>query len=245
MSWAAPRTWIVNEVVTAALLNTHVRDDLLESAPALFATKGDLVAATAANAGAVVAAQAATGALLIEDTGQSTGWATSKPKIRQYKSFASNAFQGSTAQGNNATIDRYTMTQAGAGGAGGGNDGFMELDFLLADHDDASTVIVKLHWSQQSTGAGNVIFQYGTELIASGEVLTNLGTPSQTAAIAAPTTAYQKVITTIVTIGGGAYQDEVLSVNVGRQGADAADTLADTIDIYGVEIVYDGVVRTS
>ena len=33
MAWTTPRTWVVNEVLTAALLNTHVRDNLLELAP--------------------------------------------------------------------------------------------------------------------------------------------------------------------------------------------------------------------
>ena len=28
MAWTAPRTWVVSEIVTAALMNTHVRDDL-------------------------------------------------------------------------------------------------------------------------------------------------------------------------------------------------------------------------
>lgn len=28
MAWTAPRTWVAGETVTAALLNTHVRDDL-------------------------------------------------------------------------------------------------------------------------------------------------------------------------------------------------------------------------
>ena len=28
MAWTAPRTWVTGEVVTAALMNTHVRDDL-------------------------------------------------------------------------------------------------------------------------------------------------------------------------------------------------------------------------
>ena len=30
MSWTAPRTWVTGEVVTAALLNTHVRDNLID-----------------------------------------------------------------------------------------------------------------------------------------------------------------------------------------------------------------------
>lgn len=30
MAWTSPRTWVSGEVLTAALLNTHVRDNLLE-----------------------------------------------------------------------------------------------------------------------------------------------------------------------------------------------------------------------
>lgn len=50
MAWTAPRTWTTGELVTAALLNTHVRDNLLESAAAKVTTAGDLVYATGANA---------------------------------------------------------------------------------------------------------------------------------------------------------------------------------------------------
>jgi len=49
MAWTAPRTWTTGELVTAAFLNTHVRDNLLETAPAKVTTAGDLVYATAAN----------------------------------------------------------------------------------------------------------------------------------------------------------------------------------------------------
>ena len=35
MAWTSPRTWVVGEVVTAALMNTHVRDDLLALYPDL------------------------------------------------------------------------------------------------------------------------------------------------------------------------------------------------------------------
>jgi hypothetical protein len=49
MSWTTPRTWSACEVVTATLLNTHVRDNLNECAPAKFSTKGDSLWATAAN----------------------------------------------------------------------------------------------------------------------------------------------------------------------------------------------------
>lgn len=35
MAWTAPRTWVTSEVVTAAIMNTHVRDNLLETGPAI------------------------------------------------------------------------------------------------------------------------------------------------------------------------------------------------------------------
>ncbi len=49
MSWTAPRTWVTAETVTAAIMNTHVRDNLLETAPAKAAAAGDIFYATAAN----------------------------------------------------------------------------------------------------------------------------------------------------------------------------------------------------
>src|SRR3972149_2928849 len=50
MAWTAPRTWVAAEILTAALLNTHLRDNLLETGPAKVTTQGDLLYATAANA---------------------------------------------------------------------------------------------------------------------------------------------------------------------------------------------------
>jgi len=55
MSWTAPRTWVVGEVLTAGLLNAHVRDNLLETAPAV-ATAVGLPYADAANSLALLAA---------------------------------------------------------------------------------------------------------------------------------------------------------------------------------------------
>lgn len=50
MAWTAPRTWTTGELVTASMMNTHVRDDMLETAVAKVTTAGDLVYATGANA---------------------------------------------------------------------------------------------------------------------------------------------------------------------------------------------------
>lgn len=50
MAWTTPRTWVTNEFVTAALMNIHLRDNLLETAPGKATTAGDIFYATAANA---------------------------------------------------------------------------------------------------------------------------------------------------------------------------------------------------
>ncbi|OII61223.1 hypothetical protein BJP40_06765 [Streptomyces sp. CC53] len=40
MAWTAPKTWVAEQVLTAAELNTHLRDNLLETAPAKATTEG-------------------------------------------------------------------------------------------------------------------------------------------------------------------------------------------------------------
>lgn len=48
-SWTAPRTWTTGELVTASMLNVHVRDDLLETAPGKVTTAEDLIVGAGAN----------------------------------------------------------------------------------------------------------------------------------------------------------------------------------------------------
>ncbi len=49
MSWTSPRTWTTSEVVTAAIMNQHLRDNLLQTAPAILTVAGDMPYASAAN----------------------------------------------------------------------------------------------------------------------------------------------------------------------------------------------------
>ncbi len=65
MAWTAPRTWVTAEVVTAALMNTHVRDNLLVTAPAVLTTTGDVLYASAANAPARLAIGTVAGSPLV------------------------------------------------------------------------------------------------------------------------------------------------------------------------------------
>lgn len=49
-SWTAPRTYVTGEIITASILNTDHRDDMLETAPAKAAANLELFEATGANA---------------------------------------------------------------------------------------------------------------------------------------------------------------------------------------------------
>lgn len=49
MAWTAPRTWVTGEQVTAAIMNTHVRDNFLITAPAKATAIGDIFFANAVN----------------------------------------------------------------------------------------------------------------------------------------------------------------------------------------------------
>lgn len=49
MAWTAPMTFVANTVLTAAQLNTYVRDNLLETAPAKATTAGSLFVGAGLN----------------------------------------------------------------------------------------------------------------------------------------------------------------------------------------------------
>ena len=49
MAWTSPRTWASGYVVLAADLNTHLRDNLNVTAPAVMTAQGDVIYASGAN----------------------------------------------------------------------------------------------------------------------------------------------------------------------------------------------------
>lgn len=79
MAWTAPRTWVVNEVVTAAIMNTHVRDNFNQTGPAIVTTAGDILYATAANALARLGIGSTDQVLTV--VAGAPGWAANQPTI--------------------------------------------------------------------------------------------------------------------------------------------------------------------
>jgi len=58
MAWTTPKTWASGYVVLAADLNTHLRDNLNVTAPAVMTTQGDVIYASGANTPARLAKDA-------------------------------------------------------------------------------------------------------------------------------------------------------------------------------------------
>lgn len=117
MSWTAPRTWVTSEVVSAAIMNAHVRDNLLETAPAKASAAGQTVYSTAGNAIAMV-----TGAVrksADESVNNSTVlqnddhllWSVAANEVWAFTAF----LYFTIASGNPAPKWTFTMPASGAG----------------------------------------------------------------------------------------------------------------------------------
>jgi len=70
MAWTTPKTWASGYVVLAADLNTHLRDNLNVTAPAVMTTAGDIIYASGANTPARLA-KSTTSTQYLANTGSS------------------------------------------------------------------------------------------------------------------------------------------------------------------------------
>ena len=70
MAWTSPKTWASGYVVLAADLNTHLRDNLNVTAPAVLTTAGDILYASGANTPARLA-KSTTSTQYLANTGTS------------------------------------------------------------------------------------------------------------------------------------------------------------------------------
>ncbi len=124
MAWTSPRTWVAGEVVTAALLNTHLKDNLLQTAPGLVTTSGDIVVASGANA---LARQAAMTQAQAEAGSDTTVRGITAQRLSQAVAALGEAsdYQEFTGNGTwtkpSGTFRKIVIVEAiGAGGSGGG-----------------------------------------------------------------------------------------------------------------------------
>src|SRR3990167_3647383 len=103
MAWTSPRTWVTGETVTAALLNTHVRDNL--NALMVVTTKGDIAVATAAQTLTRLAV-GADGDVLVSDSVATPGvrWSSTAKTAAAASLVMVNLAGTMTANANNDTL---------------------------------------------------------------------------------------------------------------------------------------------
>lgn len=73
MAWTSPRTWVAGETPTAAIFNTHVRDNFSETGPAKVTTAEDILVGTGAGA---LKRVGVTSGKVLGSTAGAVGWIT-------------------------------------------------------------------------------------------------------------------------------------------------------------------------
>jgi hypothetical protein len=141
MAWTAPRTWTTSEIVTASIMNTHVRDNLLETGPAKASTAGGFIIGTGtantiterASAGAVadsLRSTTSTSYTDLPDGAHSTTVTTGTRALVYVGAYASNDTGGAESWISFAVSGATTLSAANSNGAG--------MDFATAD--EAATI---------------------------------------------------------------------------------------------------------
>jgi hypothetical protein len=101
MAWTSPRTWVAGEVVTAALMNTHIRDNLTELRAGGIAVASQVLGDTLVPASATALQRIAAGTLgyfwRAGGAGVAPGWAQLAPNLcNAYHNTTQNVTSGHT-----------------------------------------------------------------------------------------------------------------------------------------------------
>lgn len=110
MAWTTPRTWTTGEIVTAANMNTHVRDNLLETAPAKITTLGDLLIGSGASAAKRLGRGSAYAVLGVNSGGTDLEWST--PHLNNYANHIPYAITGGTSTAYTVTLSPAPASMA-------------------------------------------------------------------------------------------------------------------------------------
>ena len=204
MAWTAPRTWVVGEVVTAALGNVHWRDNLLQTAPALVTTKGDIVVATAANTIARLAV-GANNRVPIADSAEATGLRYGPVTPAEVQTKATVALADAAA----------TLTAAQMVGSSGGVFTITPTVARILTTDTATAIASALTGSQAGTwraftiinlAAFNVTLAAGTGVTLTGRMVINNESSTWLVRVDSSTTVtiYSMALAAAASGGGGA-----------------------------------------
>lgn len=150
MTWTAPMTAVANSVYTAAQFNAHVRDNLLETAPAKATAAGQLFVSTGVNA---IAAR--TPAVARVATGQTTTSVNSFGDLSTVGPTVSSVVTGSAA----FVIISASM-ENGTGG-GGAIMGYAVSGASSLAADNAKALRHRSGTASQANRASTVVFENG------------------------------------------------------------------------------------
>ncbi len=121
MAYTSPRTWVDSEVVSASLLNVHLRDNFLATSVGVVTTKGDLTPASAANTLTRLSV-GNDGALLVADSATTPGVRWSSTAKAGAAGFAAGVYprsQVNAGANNDNLFEMYVQPAFGKGTATG------------------------------------------------------------------------------------------------------------------------------
>lgn len=118
MAWTAPRTWVSSEVPTAAIMNAHIRDNLLVQDSSAAQLPSDIIYAGGANNMTervpITVVQGLEGAHLVS-TGTIIEWKGRSPTIGQIYAADGGTYQTGVTAFNDLSALDYTSGGQGAG----------------------------------------------------------------------------------------------------------------------------------
>ena len=132
MAWSAPKTFTAGAVLTAAELNQHLRDNMLETGAASVTTAGDLAYADAANSLGSRLGIGSVGSLLVSD-GSAPLWRTpTQAKTNVAESTASTSYVDLATVGPQVSVTTGTaalvLITCAMSNDTAGNSAFMAVD---------------------------------------------------------------------------------------------------------------------
>jgi hypothetical protein len=115
MAWTAPQTWAANAVLTAADLNIHLRDNMLETMPAKAVTEGSIFVTSGANS--IVERQIVTARVTTSQSTSSTSYtnlATVGPTVSVTTGTGAIIFHSCSVQNNGSGFSSMSWDISGA-----------------------------------------------------------------------------------------------------------------------------------
>ncbi len=214
MAWTAPQTWTLGQVVQPSDMNTQVRDNLSETAPAKAATSGYLFRVTGANE-------------LEEVQDQTTGWLDASSAILPSGAFDSAAQRQLVESASQRFWYELLFDDASAR--------YAQWQVALPRNADLSDATIAIVWKAAAT-TGRVRWAIDYQAVGNGSPwdasAVSFGTDGQDTArgISEMTNEFSRTATFSGSTG------DALRIRIARVGDHADDTMSGDAKVLGVRL---------